>query len=217
MTEIDLGGLRRLDPVSRVWGFDRGQPVDRHYIERFLEPRASLIRGRVLEVGEPLYTRMFGGDRVTQSEVLDVDGSPGATYTCPLEHGDELPGEAFDCVVCTQTLQYIWDFRGAARTLHRILKPGGSLLLTVPGITQISHAEYGDSWYWSFTASAVRRLVGEHFTDVEPTIEVFGNVLAATAFLYGLASSDLSDEELGHVDPDFEVIVGAHVNRAEEG
>jgi SAM-dependent methyltransferase len=207
---IELGDLRRLEPVSRHWGFDRGRPVDRYYIERFLTAKADYIRGRVLEIGEPLYTRMFGADRVTKSEILDVSGGADATYTCTLEDGGQLPSDAFDCVVCTQTFQFVYDVRSALATVHRILKHGGSLLATVPGITRTSRQEYGDSWFWSFTSTSVRRLLEEPFPAAGVDIEVFGNVLAASAFLYGLAASELEPSELDHQDPDFAVIVAAH-------
>src|SRR5689334_3710614 len=39
--EVRLGDLRRLTPISRNWGFDRGQPVDRYYIENFLAVQSS--------------------------------------------------------------------------------------------------------------------------------------------------------------------------------
>src|SRR5438046_1956258 len=155
---VDFGSLRRLDPVSADFGYERGRPVDRYYIERFLSTRAYAIRGRVLEFGEPLYTNMFGNDRVLQSEILDVTEGSDATYICRLEEGDELPSEAFDCVIFTQTLQYIYEVRAGLRTLHRILKPGGTVLATVPGITRICHEQYSDSWFWSFTAASARRL-----------------------------------------------------------
>ena len=38
---VDFGGLRRLTPVSRAFGFDRGLPIDRYYIERFLAAHAE--------------------------------------------------------------------------------------------------------------------------------------------------------------------------------
>src|SRR5436309_14597304 len=205
---FDFGDLRRVQPVSTEFGYDRGRPVDRYYIERFLSARADAIRGRVLEFGEPLYTKMFGDDRVSQSEILDVTGGPDVTYTCRLEDGDELPSEAFDCVIFTQTLQYIYEVRAGLRTLHRILKPGGTVLATVPGITRICHEQYPDSWFWSFTAASARRLFSEFFTAASLELEVFGNVLAATAFLYGLADADLKRRELDHLDPDYEVIIG---------
>jgi len=209
----DFGDLRRLDPVSADFGYERGRPVDRYYIERFLSARADAIRGRALEFGEPLYTNMFGDDRVSQSEILDVTGGPGTTYTCRLEEGDELPSGAFDCIIFTQTLQYIYDVRAGLRTLHRILKPGGTVLATVPGITRICHEHYPDSWFWSFTAASARRLFSEFFMTASLELEVFGNVLAATAFLYGLADGDLTRRELDHLDPDYEVIIGVRAQK----
>src|ERR687895_460818 len=61
---LRLGSLRRVTPISRNYGFDRGTPIDRHYIERFLTRHAGDVRGRVLEVGDDEYTRRFGGERV---------------------------------------------------------------------------------------------------------------------------------------------------------
>jgi peptidoglycan/xylan/chitin deacetylase (PgdA/CDA1 family)/SAM-dependent methyltransferase len=212
--KIDFGSLRRVTPVSREWGFDRGQPVDRYYIERFLARRATAIRGRVLEFADPHYTHKFGGDRVTGSEVLEVTGSAAATYTCRLERGDEIPTERFDCVICTQTLQLIYDLHGALRTLHRILKPGGYLLLTVPGITPIHHGDdYGDAWHWTFTMSSVSRLCGDLFGPDSLEVELFGNVLAASAFLYGLADAELTQDELDHLDPDYPVTIAVQAKK----
>ena len=208
---VDLGDLRRLEPISGDWGFDRGRPIDRYYIERFLEARSTAIRGRVLEIGEPLYTRMFGGERVEQSEILDVMGNPEATYTCRLEEGDELPLDSFDCVVATQTLQYIYDLRAALQTLQRILKGGGTLLATVPGITRLNQKNPQEqAWYWSFTSVSVTALFSELFARDALDIEVFGNVLSATGFLYGLAESELASKELDYLDPNYQVIIGVH-------
>ncbi|HEX6050119.1 MAG TPA: hypothetical protein VFZ21_12650, partial [Gemmatimonadaceae bacterium] len=74
---VHLGDLRRLTPISRAFGYDRGGPVDRYYIEGFLARYASDVRGRVLEVGDDSYTRRFGGNRVTRRDVLHVhEGNP---------------------------------------------------------------------------------------------------------------------------------------------
>jgi peptidoglycan/xylan/chitin deacetylase (PgdA/CDA1 family) len=209
LTMIDFGDLRRVDPVSENWGFDRGTPIDRHYVERFIERRSHAISGHVLEIGDPIYTTAFGGNRVSQCDVLEVTGGAVATYRCRLEDGDEIPSETFDCVICTQVLQYIYGLRGALSTLHRVLRPGGRLLLTVPAITPTHEGDqYGDAWHWSFTAASISRLCAESFGDDALEVEIFGNVLAASSFLYGLAASDLTPEELEHVDPDYVVIVG---------
>lgn len=205
---VRLGSLRRVTPISQHFGYDRGQPVDRVYIEAFLEAYKSDIQGRVLEVGDRAYTLRFGGDRVTASDVLHIDAdSPVATIVADLADAPHVPDDTFDAVICTQTLHLIYDVHAAVRTLYRVLAPGGVLLLTVPGITPVDRGEWGSTWYWSFTEAALRRLVGEVFPPEAVEVEAQGNVLAASAFLYGLAAHELRRPELTHADPAFPVVV----------
>jgi SAM-dependent methyltransferase len=204
-----FGDLRRVRPLSRRFGYDRGQPVDRYYIERFLVAHAADIRGRVLEVKDDRYTRQFGGDRVSRSDVLHVvPGNPKATIVADLTDGDGLASESFDCAIITHVLPFIRDPRAAIRTLHRILVPGGSVLVTVPGISQIDRHEM-DRWgdYWRFTSLSARLLFETVFPAERITIGAQGNVLSAAALLYGLASGELTEAELQFRDPDYEVII----------
>ena len=210
-----FGSLRRVVPVSRVFGFDRGQPIDRYYIEEFLVRHAEDIRGHVLEIGESTYTRRFGGDRVSAIDVLHVKpGNPEATIVADLSKADGLPASTFDCVLLIQTLHLIFDVAAAIRTVHRSLKPGGVMLATFPGISQRSRDEWGDSWYWGFTSASAHRLFGELFPASGLTIETHGNVLATAAFLYGLASSELSADELNYVDDCYETLITIRAAKA---
>ncbi|HYP26927.1 MAG TPA: glycosyltransferase [Blastocatellia bacterium] len=205
---VSFGSLRRLTPISRVFGFDRGTPVDRYYIEDFLARNASDIRGRALEVGDDSYTRRFGGDRVTQRDVLHVsEENPRATIIADLASADHIPSDSFDCIILTQTLHLIYDVRAALATLRRILKPGGVLLTTFPGITQIDHFDWGGSWYWAFTALSARRMFAEFFPEANFTVETRGNVFAAISFLHGVALEELREDELDYNDPDYQVII----------
>ena len=70
--EVSFGVLRRVIPISPVFGFDRGQPIDCNYIENFLALQAGHIRGRVLEIGDNAYTEKYGGARVSKGDVLHV-------------------------------------------------------------------------------------------------------------------------------------------------
>ncbi|MGH7893805.1 MAG: methyltransferase domain-containing protein [Candidatus Binatia bacterium] len=215
---MDFGGLRRLTPVSRVVGFDRGLPIDRYYIERFLAAHADDIGGHVLEIGDDRYTRAFGGARVTRSDVLHVvGGNPKATIVADLTRADEVPSDTFDCIVCTQTLQMILDVEAALRHLARMLKPSGVLLATASGINRICRREGIDPWgeYWRFTTQSTRRLFARVFPPARVTAIAYGNVLAAVAFLHGLAAEELSREELDHDDPDFEVLVAVRAVKPE--
>jgi SAM-dependent methyltransferase len=212
---VRFGDLRRLRPLSERFGFDRGKPIDRYYIEDFLGRHGGDITGRVLEVGDASYTSRFG-DGVTRSEVIDRDESnPHATIVGDLTRADHVGSGSFDCVICTQVLLLIFDVRAAIRTLERILRPGGVLLVTVPGITKVSRGEaerWGD--YWRFTAQSAGRLFGEVFPPGQVRVEAHGNVLAAAAFLYGLAAEELSPRELDAHDPDFEVTVAVRAAKA---
>jgi SAM-dependent methyltransferase len=206
---VRFGSLRRITPLSRVFGKDRGLPIDRFYVERFLASRRADIRGSVLEIGSNAYTRRYGGSAVTNSDVLDVRGdNPQATVVADLTRADNLPSNLYDCVILTQTLQFIYDVAAALRTVHRILRPGGVLLATFGGISQISRWE-ADRWghFWNFTTWSARRLLEEVFPAANVSIEAHGNVLAAIAFLHGMATSELKGRELEHRDPDYEVLI----------
>lgn len=230
---VRFGSLRRLHPIDRYFGWSRGTPVDRFYIERFLERQSGQdgyligdIKGAVMEVGDDKYTRRFGNvhegpgpapaGAVTSVDVLQGDDSnPIATLVGDLETGEGVPEGAFDCVICTQTLLLIYDVKAAIAVLHRSLKPGGVLLVTVPGIIKMSRPDadiYGD--YWSFTSFSARRLFEEAFPSDSVRIETFGNVHTAAAFLYGLCAEDLRREALEVNDPDFEVTIAVRAVKA---
>ena len=207
---VDFGDLRRVQPLSRNWGFDRGLPVDRYYVEQFLAAHTGDVRGRVLEIADNNYTRRFGNGGVTRSDVLHpVSGNPQATIVADLASGEGIPEAAFDCVICTQTLLVIYEVQKVVQTLHRILKPGGVVLVTVPGVSHPISRHDMDRWgdYWRFTSLSARRLFETCFPAENITIRTAGNVLAAASFLYGIAADELGREELDHVDPDYEVSI----------
>lgn len=234
-----LGPLRRVTPISPNFGFERGIPVDRHYIAEFFDRHGARIQGRVLEVGEKLYVRERGAfsarqrqappppvrSSVTSIDILDVSASnPEATIVADLGDRDaQMPADAFDCIICTQTLQFVYDLDAAVRNLHGALKPGGSLLMTVPGISQVSApeaivspqlsaADYGGESelrdYWRLTPASAAALCAESFGREGVIVESYGNVFTAVALLHGLTIEDLRVGELTHNDASYPVIVG---------
>jgi hypothetical protein len=208
-------GLRVHEPVSTQFGLDRGRPVDRFYIERFLEQNKELIRGRVLEVQERTYTDWFG-TAVEQADVLHAGpGNPDATLVGDLTTGDGIPQSAYDCIILTQTLPFIYDVRAAVRGTRTALKPGGTILATVPGISQISREDMRD-WgdWWRFTSASAKRLFEEEYGAENVETEVHGNLVAACALLYGLAQEELTRAELERRQADYEVIVTVKARRA---
>ena len=194
--------LRRKRPVSDYWGFDRGTPVDRHYIERFLAEHRADIRGRVLEVRDSGYTERFGSD-VERRDVLDIDPTnPRATIVADLADSTRLPAGAFDCFILTQTLHLVYDLRAAVGSCHHLLRPGGVLLVTGPAVSRLR-----DEDYWRFTPASLSRLLEERFDEV--TVCAYGNVLAASAFLSGMSKEEVPRRLLDRQDPHFPVVVAA--------
>lgn len=207
--------LRGTGPVSVNFGFERGRPIDRRYIEQFLAANAERIGGTVLEIGDTSYTNAFGGGRVVKAEAFHrYADHEGAVFWGDLSGDHNLPPDRFDCIVFTQTLHLIFDMAKAIDALHGALKPGGSLLVTVPWVSPIDRGEWGNDWYWSISLAALRRLLSGPFEPGDVTLDHYGNTLAASAFLYGFADHEIGPGQLDAKDPCCPVLVTAVARKA---
>ncbi|KGB80922.1 MAG: SAM-dependent methyltransferase [Confluentimicrobium sp.] len=209
--KVDFGGLRRLSPISTVFGQDRDLlTIERYYIEQFLEKHAADVKGRCLEMGDPAYINKFGGDKVTQADVLNyVEGNPHATIVADLTDAPHIPDDTFDCIIITQTLQMIYEVDKAIATLHRILKPGGVVLCTSHGMTRVARREGVDDWgeYWHFTTQSKRRLFGDVFGRENTEVSTVGNIFTCICNLHGLGAGEIDQAELDVHDPNYEMLV----------
>ena len=208
-----IGASRRATPVSYHWGRERGTPIDRYYIEQFLDAHRADIRGRVLEVMDSRYTDRFGAS-VERVDVLDVSGeNSAATIVADLGAADPVPSEAFDCFVLTQTLHYVYDLQTAVRQIYRLLREDGVVLATLPAVSKIdTSARVPD--LWRFTAASAERLFADVFGREQLAIESYGNVLAANAFLMGIAAEEVPPRKLDHRDPVFPVVLAVRAVRS---
>jgi SAM-dependent methyltransferase len=210
---IDMGDLRRLTPISRTFGEDRGTTIRRHHIDDFLRRHRTDLTGRIMEVGDDRYASTYAAPSA-RIDVLDL--SPEAakvTMIGDLVTGNGIPDATFDAIILAQVLHVIFDIRAAIATAHRALKPGGVLLATIPTITQVSRFDM-DRWgdYWRLTDRAAQRLFEEVFGPDVVTI-AYGNVLTAVASLMGLAAEELTKAELDHYDSDYQVLLGVRARR----
>lgn len=212
-TGIDIQNKK--DPISRQFGFDRGKPIDRYYIEKFLGENSSYISGTVLEIGDNAYTRAFGKN-VLKSEILNYEPSPLCTIVGDLSTGENIPSEKFDCIILTQTLQFIYDVDSALKNAYNALKPGGTILLTASGISQISRYDM-DRWgeYWRFTNASLKKLIEDNSGDSKIEITSYGNVEIAKAFLEGLSCEEIPADLFSYNDNDYQVLLTAAVTKPE--
>lgn len=202
---------KSLQPISSKWGFDRGKPVDRYYIEAFLRENRDCIRGRCLEIHDSHYTQFFGGNRVSRADVLDIDTGNRAANI----YGDlrQLPGVAsdiYDCLIITHTFGVIDDYRSAIGECYRILKPGGTLLATVAASGPM--LDLGCA-FWRFTPAGAKYEVGRYFPLEAVRVQSYGNVLSGQCFWVGLSSDELAPNELDYNDPRFPIVVGVRAQK----
>lgn len=215
-SSTDMLAALPLCPLDDTYGMNRGTPVDRYYIEQFLEANQSLIKGRVMEIGDREYTVRYGKDRVQESVILHVmKSNPSDNMICGnFATGEGIEEESIDCLICTQTLPFIYDLQAAAENMIRVLKKGGTALITVGGISQIiSYERTYFGHYWSFTDMSLRKLF-EGAADVESVrIGTYGNVKASSAFLYGLSYEEMEPEDLEYHDENYQLIITAVVTK----
>jgi glycosyltransferase involved in cell wall biosynthesis/SAM-dependent methyltransferase len=216
LKRVRFGDFDRTSPISSHFGFDRGTPVDRYYIEGFLAAYSRDIRGRALEVGDASYCRKFGTGIVRQDVLHVTADNPEATIVGDLSVPGVLPEGAFDCLIITQTLHLIYDMHAAVAEMYRALTPGGVLLLTCPGISQVDRREWGATWFWSITQRSAERMFGDVFGAANVAVATRGNVYAAVCFLEGLALEEVDTAKLDDLDAAYHVIVTVRARKPEE-
>ena len=214
ISPVSWNNLRKLQPVSTTFGWDRGTPVDRHYIAAFLDTYRADVRGHVLEIAESSYSKKYGA-QVSSFEVLHVQPGAHVTIVGDLTNKASLPADKIDCFICTQTFNFIYDFKSAIEGAPHLLKPGGVLLATLAGATQISaydQQRWGD--YWRFTVQSAEKVFGEIFGKENIEIISYGNVLTCTAILQGISAEELLPEELNYHDPVYPIIIAVRARKA---
>lgn len=104
-----------------------------------------------------------------------------ATQHLPIVRADitrvPLEGDTFDIVTAFDVLQIVPDDRAAAAELARVLKPGGTLILTVAAFAFL-RADHGEVWKEArrYTPSTVRALVESAGLRVERVSFMFAFV-----------------------------------------
>ena len=197
------GNLRRTTPFSSNFGFERGTPLDRYYLHRFLDQNRKLITGRVLEVQNNGYTRRFGVN-VTEGHSFDIIPNFSPTYLCDFARcGDIIPDASYDCLLLPNTLSVFKDIEPSLVHAWRVIRPGGAIVATAAGIVPLT----GDAPdYWRFSPAGWHEKLAVAWPPDTFEVEGHGNVLAAIAAQLGLAHEELSPEELDVHDPCFPVL-----------
>jgi len=205
---IFFGSLRRLKPISDLYGFDRGTPIDRYYFENFLKKDSRNIKGTVLEILDNNYTRKFGGKKVTKSDILDINKSnKRANIYIDLRNTEKLPKNKYDCIILTQTVHIIDDYEAVIRSVYKMLKSKGVLLCTLPCVSRIDCVAKEKGDYWRFTKASAEYIFKKYFNKNKLKIKSFGNVFVNICFLEGISLEEIRKKELDYYDKNFPLMV----------
>jgi SAM-dependent methyltransferase len=198
-------------PLCPPGSWDRGTPINRYYLEGFLQDFSSDIFGHCLEFLADHYTSRFGGDRVTKLDILHKEnGNKDATIVADLTKPNHIPSDRFDCIICTYVLHSVFDLDKATSELFRILKPGGVLLVAVPGFNR-TYAESHPLWF--FTPEGLHLVLARVFGAENVIVHAYGNSLTAAGYLRGLATHEFTKAELDYHTPEFAVGVFARARK----
>lgn len=198
---------RSLKPLSSKYGFDRGKPIDRFWIESFLSKNAKFIKGNCLEVTDNKYTLEFGGRKVEKSDVIDINKSnKKANIIADFRNlNGSIDDNTYDCVILTHVLGGIDDYDSVIKECKRILRPGGVLLVTSSCFSRIWDVEGS---YWHFTIASAKYAFGKHFSKKNLKISSYGNVLTGQGFWVGMSQEELTQKELEYNDSHYQCIIG---------
>jgi SAM-dependent methyltransferase len=94
-----------------------------------------------------------------------------------------IADDSVDLVLALELLEHVPHPPAVLRDIHRVLKPGGTVVISVP--STVPRHDHHD--YWRFTAQGLAQLCSEVFEDGE--VSVFGGTFEALGYLAQYYSS----------------------------
>jgi len=174
-----------LRPALRPRALDSA--LQRRAVLAFLEEIGPTLSGVVLDVGcghQPYRELLTGPQRGTQLYVgIDL---PPTRYRSPdvVWEGTALPlrTASVDAAIATELLEHVPDPMPLLREVHRVLRPGGRLHLTVPYLWPLHDVPDDQYRYTPFALERILRAAG--FDDIE--LRATGGWDASLAQMLGL-------------------------------
>jgi SAM-dependent methyltransferase len=197
---LKWGDLRRTQPLCQFFGFTRGTPIDRYYLNRFVESIRDEVRGITLEIGGEKQNRdLFGFKCATEYRVLDLPGLSD-DVAGDVSRRDTFAENTFDSIVIFNVLEHCERPQQVVDNIHRWLQPGGKAFVLVPTAQKL-HPAPGD--YWRPLPQGLQSLF-RAFSKHET--RTYGNIATVIASFHGIAAEELTGEELDFNHPDYPVV-----------
>jgi len=198
--ELNWGDLRRLVPICARFGFSRGAPIDRYYLDQFIHKIRPIVLGDVVEIGGKDSNRAaYQFDHATQYRGFDMFGDPDISLVGDAHDPQALPEGQLDTIIAFNVLEHCPKPWLVIDNMRRWLKPGGMAIVMVPSCQRL-HRMPED--YWRPMPAALGHLFS---TWSDPELHVYGNPLTTIAAMMGISVGELSAAELDAFHPDYPV------------
>ncbi|TRU96281.1 MAG: methyltransferase domain-containing protein [Microcystis wesenbergii Mw_QC_S_20081001_S30D] len=197
---LNWGDLKKSVPICHVFGLTRGKPVDRYYLNKFIQEIKPQIVGKILEIGGTSKDKDFYGINLGSSyQIMNIEPGLGIDIVGDAHDGSIIKPESFDSIITFNVLEHCYAPWQVVENIYTWLKPGGKCFVMVPSAQRL-HAIPRDYWRplpdafaWMFRKFSQQKLY------------VYGNPISVIASYHGIATEELTTEELDAFHPDFPV------------
>jgi SAM-dependent methyltransferase len=141
----------------------------RKNLYKFIKEYATELNGRILDVGcgRKPYQHLFKNCQEYIGMDIENPGHDHSNENIDVYYDGNIfpfPDESFDSVLTNQVFEHVFNPEVFISEIHRVLKPGGKLLLTVPFMWDEHEQPYDFGRYSSFGLKSI--LEKEGFTIV---------------------------------------------------
>lgn len=205
---IDFGDFKRQIPFCPQFGNLRGIPIDRYYLDKFIEAIHNEISGVTLEIaGDKANPERFKLTNVTSYVTLNLEGKD-ADIIGDAHDPKAVDKGSLDTVLLFNVLEHCERPWVVVENIYNWLKPGGQVFCMVPSAQRV-HRQPQD--YWRIFPDAMNSLFVRF---PRRKLYVYGNPLTTLAAYYGIAHEELSREELDYYHEDYPVANCIHAQKA---
>lgn len=139
------------------------------------------MNGNVLDVGcgDSPYRFLLNESQIVYHGI-DIEGAKHFDYNNPeitYFNGEDIPfsDEKFDALICTEVLEHVENYQKLINEMHRVLKPNGTAIITIPWSARYHYVPYD---FYRYTPSSLKKMFGA-FKEI--AISPRGNDVSAIA------------------------------------
>lgn len=193
---LNWGDLRRGKPFCNEFGFERGTPIDRYYLDKFISSIRHLVKGKVVEIGGALSNReQYGFENTSTYDAVDLLSSPFVNICGDIHESNLLKPDYYDTILLFNVLEHCHTPQKVVDNIHNWLASSGYCLAIVPNAQRI-HNNPGD--YWRILPDGMKTLF-QNFAKVQVT--TYGSPTSLIASYMGIAAQELTHDELTEINP----------------